>query len=542
MSRERAQFPGLFRRSGRSTGRRRCRSALSLRVFDSLEERRLLSGVLEGTTASPAVDYGPHSHPVGAPVLFRSAARATGPLKRPPGPGPAMSSLLAEAASRFASEIQSLEVTRPEATLWIERVSYEFEAPPVPAENLMTLLPRLHEPLGLHDTFETAMSIDSAESSPVMVSGTLRDGDSPDMFRLPGIDGGFTVQIIDTNKGTGLDNYVWVYDAQGTLLGGWSLPAHTPRMTIEITSSSDAPGPGWYLGIGIEDGANSGETIEDSYALLVTPVPAGSDAGSSPDLSGDSPSTPLSDPGPTSGPVNTGPPSSPSGDEASSVTSSPGGAQAEFFDDDGSLPSQMVEPENHPVALATPGPLPARLASAFGGVLEIGEEAPETHLADASPVRSRLHDASPEETPSEEATGPELHLPDVAALLGPGGVPLLSALQVRGYQDEGPREVTPARLEMEALLAEIAAEQAVAQCTADTAENREPVPTPLGKSRAFAVGMGLSLFATMTASLVGPELARRRPATRGRSRLARFARLFDPRRDRGIDGTTPDPR
>lgn len=495
------------------SARRRARCAPL--VLDSLEERCLLSGAARfGDVFSDAWRSAPPPPPILVARPVADTPTRGWPSAIPKTPIP-------ESAAQRGKPLAA-----PETTSWVvHSISYESgnTAPLVQAP------PTAFEVLRPHDTMSSAQVIASGDS--VRLAGVMRPGDSPDLYVVPGDAVAYQVKLVTVESTGEMAPEIFLLDERGAVVGKWTMPADAYQMTINLLDADANSGHEFYLGIAPGGGDSldhpQDESAFNSYNLLIEPL-APSPTPPTPvgDTSGEGPGGPLD-------------PASPMPNPNDATGLGTGGPTIVF----GGVPSFLEQPraENTNAAMITgtetslaiastsalaAGPLPSRLAAPFSGNLGDGESAPE---AARGPMRATLlglfDDAAIEGPLASEVPRPA-STENFVAVQGPGGVPLLTAAKTQASEALTEHEgcEPPAWATALAVLTEspVNADPDAVAPASTLADNRKPDHAAERRATRPAVfSIGLSVFATLAATLVLPDFA---PTIRGRSGSRRVAR------------------
>lgn len=493
-------------------GRRRTRCAPL--VLDSLEDRCLLSG--NGRSA----DFVPNAwRPPAPPVLVAKPVTDT----------VAWGERVAIPETTIPTPVtqRGKPVDRAGAASWVvHSISYDGgdKAPLVQAP------PTAFEVSRPHDTMSSAQVIASSDS--VRLAGMMRPGDTPDYYVVPGDAVAYQVKLVSVESTGVMAPEVFLLDEQGGVVGKWTMPADTYQMTINLLDIAENAGHEFYLGIapGVDSLDNPpDESTFNAYNLLIEPMaPSTSPPTSVGDPGGEEPSIPPATISPMPDPIGgTGPGtggSAPVFVAVPNLLEQPRSANPNAAMITGTETSLAIAPV---IGLAA-GPLPSRLAAPFAGNLGTGESAPEVARG---PKRATLlglfDDAAIEEAP----LAPEVPRPassaSLVAVQGPGGVPFLAAVKTHAPAsalNEHDACETPAWAAALAVLTEtpVSVDPDANAPALTLADNRKPDHAAERRATRPAVfSIGLSVFATLAATLVLPDFA---PTVPGRSGSRRSAR------------------
>lgn len=481
-------------------------------VLDSLEDRCLLSGAVGSGDLLLDAQRPPLPPVLVAKPVIDTTARGSAaafPKTTPP-----------------TSAAQSTKpLDRVGATSWIvHSISYEGgdAAPLVPVP------PTAFEVLRPHDTMSSAQMIESGAS--VRLAGKMRPGDSPDLYVIPGDAVAYQVKLVTVESTGEMAPEIFLLDEHGEVVGKWTMPADAYQMTINLRDADEQSGHEFYLGIapGVSPlGHPPDESTFSSYNLLVEPLPSST-----------SPSTPATIPG---GEDSSSPMELPSPiPNAGGGTGASTGAPVPTFR---GTPDFQEQPKAASTAMITgtetslvilpssgvaTGPLPSRLAAPFAGNLGDGESAPEFARDPNRAMLLGLFDAA-----IEGPLAPEVPRPgsseSLVAIQGPGGVPLLAAVKTQApaalTEHEGCEP--PAWATALAVLTEapVGSDPGAIVLASNLADTRKPDHASERRATRPAVfSIGLSVFATLAATLVLPDFA---PTVHGRSsgrRVSSWAR------------------
>jgi hypothetical protein len=382
----------------RPTLKRRSRAARRGLAFDALEPRWLLSaGVV--THSSPAI----------FPPAEVAQVHALATLLVVEGE-------VYEPALRVGSE--------PDEAPFVDGSTRSGSVESLPIEDFENVLSP--QPGRFDATIEFSPMVPEAGST--LVNGRVEKGVLMDLYRVPASVRGFRVQLTALDPEAREADQLFLLDGQGRVMRSWSLPDLMNRVTIDVRMTGPAAGRWFYVGVGPSSGQPARSS--EAYALAFLPIAGSASDGALIDASSASAWTPFNPTIQGSSPDASGTGFGQGASVAAVAVSSSvvgGGVMA---------PGQSTGPGRSwsaglkalPVVAV---PTPVRLAAPFGGLLA-GPDDPAT--------RERQEDAgtlielgllpldvlSLWSNPDANPSGP-----DFRAIEGPGGIPLVAAIQAR---------------------------------------------------------------------------------------------------------------
>jgi hypothetical protein len=416
---------------------------------------------------------------VGEPLILVNPAIQRMPLLLPPG------------------------LDRTDSTWIIERTDLQGRSPDAVFPFWHNYIEEVSHP---HPSMGAAQRIDA--SMPVMIGGTVAEGDVADFFHIPGNSAAIRVVITSADAFSNRADRLYIFDEWGRMVGDWTMPSSAGGLAVDLLASDNREGHGLFVGVGpAEEAPRSGS--EESYIIQIVPLGQAT-----------SPEPTPTNPG-GARPAQPGATHEPGPVRAAAAQPMTGGNHSTTSRTATSVPARDDSPAPLVPQGTVAGPLPTRETAPFGGVLASGDPHPALGSDQGAQVELTLVDLGVIELTSkdgaDEVTEPSWPIdPDgLVDVIEDGQLPLVTATRSRAPLEdalfdevlvEGEGDGVPVELMTPVVRLDPSCEE------------------PGSRRRAFPVALGLVTALAMTLTL--PDLAPLRNEARSRRRLPLWLRSW----------------